>query len=249
MPRKLLLGNWWVLLWLCHWESTAGSLFQQFTSSAACHWDHDPGICLEAHSSTLWPQKVTSRELCCGKESSIPHRYFLSQIHPFRMNWCTSYVLQENKLDPVSRMNGYEHYSCRNLPGHPGHPCVFSFPFCTLRELGAAKKAFGYLFQGWSWAFGFLGTMCSAVGPWWPNLLNLTACQYLNLVVFKEAVQAFLHAVCLNLGLRPESINPINVQEWEGWKCLICASCWHHLILSFWNEPIYDWMLQCKFCK
>lgn len=57
---------------------------------------------------------------------------------------------------------------------------------------------------------------------------------------FKEAVQAFVCAVFLNLGLWPESINPINVQEWEGWKCLICASCWHHLILSFWNEPTYD---------
>lgn len=50
----------------------------------------------------------------------------------------------------------------------------------------------------------------------------------------------FLRAVCLNLGLWPGSINPINVQEWEGWKCLICASGWYHLILSFWNEPIFD---------
>lgn len=96
---------------------------------------------------------------------------------------------------------------------------------------------------------GSWGPCGSAVGPWWLNLLHLTACQYLNLVFFKEAAQAFVRAVCLNLGLWPESINPINVQEWEGWKCLICASCWHHLILSFWNEPIYDWMLQCKFCK
>lgn len=55
-------------------------------------------------------------------EKSPPYlRYFLSQINPFRMNWWTSYVLQENKLDPLSRMNGYEHYSCRNFPGHSGN--------------------------------------------------------------------------------------------------------------------------------
>lgn len=69
------------------------------------------------------------RELCWGKESSRPHRYFLYQIHPFRMNQWTSYLLQENKLDPLSRMSGCEHYPCRNLPGHSGHLPVFSFPF------------------------------------------------------------------------------------------------------------------------
>lgn len=61
MPRKPLLGNQWVLYqWLWYWESTSDSLFQQFTSSAACHWDLVPGIWLASHPSTLWPQKMTS---------------------------------------------------------------------------------------------------------------------------------------------------------------------------------------------
>lgn len=90
MPRKPLLGKRWVLLWLCHWESSSDSLFQQFTSSAVCHWDLGPGIWLGSHRRTTRPQKEGDlRELCCRKESSIPHWYFLSQIHPFRMNCWT----------------------------------------------------------------------------------------------------------------------------------------------------------------
>lgn len=119
------------------------------------------GISPQNPLATEGDRRETSENYAVEK-SPLYLRYFLSQINPFRMNWWTSYVLQENKLDPLSRMNGYEHYSCRNFPGHSRYLRVFSFPFCMLRELCAAKKASGYLFQGWGWAFGFLGTMCSA---------------------------------------------------------------------------------------
>lgn len=79
----------------------------------------------------------------------------------------------------------------------------FSFPFIWLKELDAATKAFGSVSQGWSLAVGLLGTTWSVVVGWGAcllNLLHLTACHYLSLVVFKDSVQAFVHAVCLNLG-------------------------------------------------
>lgn len=147
MPRKPLLGNQWVLLWLWYWESTSGLLVSAI--HFICCLPLGPCPRDLAGISSQHTLATEDGLLCCGKESSIPHRYFLSQIHPLRMNWWTSYLLQENKLDPLSRMNAYEHYSCRNLPGHSGHLRVFSFPFCMPRELGAAKKASGYLSQGW----------------------------------------------------------------------------------------------------
>lgn len=85
--------------------------------------------------------EVNLRELCCGKESSIPHRYFLSQIHSFRMNQWTTYLLQENKLDPSNRMNRYEHY-CRNLPGHSGHLCYLLLHFLHAKATGCCQESF-----------------------------------------------------------------------------------------------------------
>lgn len=41
-----------------------------------------PGI----PSQDLLAAEGDLRELGSGKESSIPHRHFLSQLHPFRMN-------------------------------------------------------------------------------------------------------------------------------------------------------------------
>lgn len=94
------------------------------------------GISSQQHLAT----EGDLRELCCGKESSsIPHWYFLSQIHPFRMNWWTSYILHGN---PLRRTNGCEHYSCRNLPGHFRASTCLLLPFLHAEGTGCCQESF-----------------------------------------------------------------------------------------------------------
>lgn len=85
MPRKPLLGNRWVLLWLCHWESTGDSLFQQFTSSAACHWDLVLGMWLGSYPSSTSPQKVTSENHAV--EKSPPYLTGISSPKFILLGW------------------------------------------------------------------------------------------------------------------------------------------------------------------
>lgn len=128
------------------------------------------------------------------------------------MNQCIIYLLQENKLVPLSGVSGCEHHSCRHLPAHSGYPRLV-LPLHPAEGIGCCQESFCLCIRRMGSGRWAPKDHVLSRGSWRLNLLHPTACQYLSLVVFRGAVQAFVRAVCLNLGLWPESINPVNVQE------------------------------------
>lgn len=75
------------------------------------------------------------RESGWGKESSIPGRYFLYQLHTFGMDWWTSYLLQENKLVP--QVSATMKWTWKLLP--QASPSSLGISICLVLALHPAK--------------------------------------------------------------------------------------------------------------
>lgn len=222
MTRKQLSGNGRRLLQLYNNSPQIEPASPSFSKSLDL---------LSAAYRQILPQDPTAKEGDVRKESSLPCRQFFFHLHPFRMNLRTSYFRK-----PASVSEQAPPSSVRTSP--PPVPSLVEGPSC---HQGSFCCCVPWLDAG-RWAPKDLALRG---GQW---LLNLLHIQTVNIQIqwfLRTKHKVFVHAVCLNPGPWPKILIPSMCGGDKGWGMFDL----YQLILSFWDEPIYDRMLQSTFCK